>query len=376
MNCEGCPKQKKRLLRSLRLLAMTHFLFIPLFLISCASPDLQPKDDKPRTIVWPLPPEQPRIVFMRNIAEPKDMGIKKSLFRKVVDILLGEEPEPHLIRPYGVFSDGKGKLYVTDTGLQVVHLFDLEKKRYRQIFKLPGGRLLNPIGVASDTMGNIYVSDSALNRIFVYNNRGEFSYFIGKEGDFQRVTGIAVSSKNDLIYAVDTAGHKIVVFDSRGNKVSEIGKRGAGDGEFNFPTHISIDNEGRLYITDSMNFRVQIIDGDGRFIGKFGSLGDRLGTFSKPKGISIDREGHIYVVDGIYDTVQIFDREGRLLLNFGRSGSGDGDFWLPGGITSDVKDYIYVADTFNNRVSEFRYLPQPEEEVTEEKESPAGGGGK
>ncbi len=346
------------------------FGFIVL-LSSCASPDLQPKGDRPSsTIVWPLPPEQPRIAFMRNIAEPNDLGIKKSFFRKVFEFIVGKEAEPHLIRPYGVFSDGKGKLYVADTGLQAVHIFDFDKKIYTQIFKLPGGRLLSPIGVTSDPSGKIYVSDSVINRVFVYSSKGEFSYVIGKEGDLQRAAGIAVNPKNDQIYVVDTAGHKVVAYDQTGNKIAEIGHRGGENGEFNFPTHISIDNDGKLYITDSMNFRVQVFEADGRFISKFGKLGNRLGTFSKPKGIGVDREGHIYVVDGIYDTVQIFDMEGKLLLNFGKSGTGDGNFWLPAGIYIDGKDHIYIADTYNNRVSEFRYLPQPEEEVTEGKESP------
>lgn len=352
------------------------FVFI-ILTTSCASPDLQPKGDRPSsTIVWPLPPEQPRIAFMRHIGEPNDLGIKKSFFRKVFEFIVGKEAEPHLIRPYGVFSDGKGKLYVADTGLQAVHVFDFEKKRYSQIFKLPGGRLLNPIGVASDDLGNIYVSDSVINRIFIYSSKGVFSSALGKEGDLQRVAGIAVNPKNDQIYAVDTAAHKVVVFDISGNKVTEIGHRGGGDGEFNFPTHISIDNEGRIFITDSMNFRVQVFEADGRYISKFGKLGNRLGTFSKPKGVSVDREGHIYVVDGIYDTVQIFDMEGKLLLNFGKSGTGDGNFWLPAGIFIDGKDHIYIADTYNNRVSEYRYLPQPEEEVTEGKEPPTGSEGK
>lgn len=357
-------RRKRRVF--LRLASNLLFLVSTLSLvISCASPELQPGDNRSRTIVWPLPPEQPRIAFIQNIAEPKDLGIKKSFFRKVFEFIVGSEMEPHLIRPFGIFSDGKGRVYVTDTGLQAVHIFDFTNKKYQQLFKLPGGRLLSPIGVASDTLGNIYVSDSVINRIFVYSNKGEFSSVIGKAGDFQRVAGIAVNPKNDNIYAVDTAGHKIIVFDPSGKRLTEIGKRGEGDGEFNFPTHISIDNEGHLYITDSMNFRVQILDSDGRFESKFGRLGNKLGTFSKPKGVSVDREGHIYVVDGIYDTVQIFDREGRLLLNFGKSGNDDGNFWLPSGIFVDGKDYIYIADTYNNRVSEFRYLSQPEEEAIE-----------
>jgi DNA-binding beta-propeller fold protein YncE len=311
-------------------------------------------------IFWPVPPDPPRIGYVSSFSEPKDMNRTKSFFKKAVDFIFGEDTEPRIVRPYGVLSDGKGTVYVTDVGLQVVHVFDFAEKSYRQVFKLKNGRLRSPIGVAIDSSASgeemLYVSDSELNRIFVYDPKGKMVREIGKEGEFQRVAGIAINPASHILYAVDTAGHKVVAFDRQGKKSFEFGKRGSGEGEFNFPTHISLDREGSLYVTDAMNFRIEMFDARGKFTSKFGSLGNTLGSFSKPKGVTIDRHGHVYVVDSLYDTVQIFDKEGRLLLNFGSAGSKEGNFWLPAGISADGQDRIYVADTYNHRVQVFQFL--------------------
>jgi len=340
-------------------------------LTACASAPV-----KKIEIFWPLPPDPPRIGYVASISEPKDLDRKKSFFRKVVEFLFGEETEPHIIRPYGVFSDGKGNMYVTDIGLQVVHVFNFTEKSYRQVFKLPEGRLRSPIGVAADRSDsgeeNLYVSDSELNRIYVFDSKGNVIREMGKEGELHRVSGIALNPTTRILYAVDTTGHRVVAFDREGKKLFEFGKRGNGDGEFNFPTNISVDREGSLYVTDSLNFRVEIFDSEGQFKSKFGSLGNTIGTFSKPKGVTIDQHGHIYVVDGIYDTVQIFDQAGRLLLNFGGAGSKEGDFWLPAGIAADGQDRIYVADTYNHRVQIFQFLG----ESTESGTAPVANGGK
>src|SRR4029077_20956424 len=119
---------------------------ILLFLTACA-----PAPVKKVEIFWPLPPDPPRISYISSFSEPKDLGRTKSFFRKAIEFLFGEDTEPHIIRPYGVFSDGKGKVYVTDMGLQVVHVFDFAEKSYRQVFKLENGRLRTPIGVAIDS---------------------------------------------------------------------------------------------------------------------------------------------------------------------------------------------------------------------------------
>ena len=336
------------------------FLWLGLILTSCATTEVAKGHKVER--YWPLPPDPPVISYLNSFSEPKDLGAKRSWFRMTVEFLFGKGSAPHMVRPYAVTTDGKGRVYVTDTGLQAVHIYDFSAKSYQQIFWIDRGRsrLMSPVGVALDDSGLIYVSDSELNRIFVYEpKKRRLVRTIGEAGQFHRLTGIAYDSKLRRLYAVDTAAHNVSVFDLSGKKLMTFGQRGSQDGELNFPTHITIDSEGTLYITDSMNFRVQIFDADGKFLGKLGRLGNTLGSFSKPKGVAVDSSGHIYVVDGIYDTIQIFDRKGDMLLNFGQAGEKEGDFWLPAGIAVDKENRIYVADTYNRRVEVFQFLGEP-----------------
>lgn len=334
---------------------------LSLMMTACATTELakNPKVER----YWPLPPDPPVISYINSFSDPKDLGAKRSWFRRTVEFLFGKASAPHMLRPYAVATDGRGRVYVTDTGLQAVHIYDFSDKTYRQIFWIERGRsrLMSPVGVAVDEDGKIYVSDSVLNRIFVYEpNKDKLARTIGDAGQFKRLTGIAYDPKRRRLYAVDTAENTVTVLDPSGKKLMTFGRRGDRDGELNFPTHITVDSEGTLYITDSMNFRVQIFNAEGKFLGKLGHLGNTLGSFSKPKGVAVDSSGHIYVVDGIYDTVQIFDRKGELLLNFGRAGEKAGDFWLPAGIAVDDKNRIYVADTYNKRVEVFQFLGEPQ----------------
>jgi len=136
---------------------------------------------------------------------------------------------------------------------------------------------------------------------------------------------------------------------------SIIGKRGPGEGQFNFPTHIAAKN-GFIYVVDALNFRVQVFDGSGKFIRVFGSPGRGGGNFSKPKGIAVDGQRRIFVADAMFDNVQIFNSEGRFLYYFGGPGQGQGEFWMPTGIMVDSDDTIWVADTYNNRIQVFKLV--------------------
>ena len=344
---------------------LSTFLVLLLTLLGCATTDVA----KPRVErYWPVPPDPPRIAYVSSFSNPNDLGKKRGWLFFASRFLFGEGQEPYILRPYTVAVDREGRVYLTDTGLQAVHIYDFAKKNYDQIFWIERerSRLMSPVGVAVDDQRNVYVSDSQLNRIFVYRpKKFRLTRVIGEPGEFSRLGGLTFNRKNKRIYAVDAGGHREVAFDQEGQQVLSFGRRGGDDGEFNFPSHIASDREGFLYVTDSMNFRVQIFDQDGVFIHKFGKLGRVLGTFSKPKGVSVDSEGHIYVVDGIYDTVQVFDRQGRLLMHFGQAGEKEGDLWLPNGIAIDDRDQIYVADTYNQRIQVFQFLGSPGLEETE-----------
>lgn len=305
-------------------------------------------------LFWPLPPDPPRIKYVKSFSDSKEVLPPKGFFKKAISFFFGEDEKPKLIHPYGLSVGAQGKIFITDTELQVVHLFDYSAQVYRQFFRIPGGRLTSPVGIAVDSEHNLYVSDSELGRIFQYKTSGAFVKVW--ETPFKRPTGIAIDQERKVLYVVDTAEHHVLVFNLNGEKVSEFGKRGDGEGEFNFPTHIAVNpGNGDVYVSDSMNFRIEQFTSQGKFIKQIGSSGYHIGNFSKLKGIAVDSRGLIYAVDGLYDTVQIFNEKGEFLLNFGKAGNHEGEFWLPAGIAV-FQDSIYVADSYNQRVQVFQLI--------------------
>jgi DNA-binding beta-propeller fold protein YncE len=318
-------------------------------LVACA-PGMPEK--KKIDLVWPLPPDEPRIKYVDYFYSSLDLGARSG----ITEALFGEEKVESFIKPYGVAVDSEERVYVTDLGR--VWVIDFKNKTYRFIGDEPGvGRLVLPIGVATSSDGRIFVTDTSLDRVFVYNKEGKTVGAIGETGEFVGASGVAIDEKKGIIYIVDARKHQVNIYSLNNyKKLGVLGKRGSDDGEFNFPTNIAVDKEGRLYVVDTGNFRVQIFDSDGRFLRSFGRVGDTPGSFARPKGIAIDSEGHIYVVDAAFQNFQIFDFEGNILLFVGSGGIEPGQFILPAGIAIDNEDRIYVINQIPPSLQIFEYM--------------------
>jgi DNA-binding beta-propeller fold protein YncE len=349
------------LTRHLNVIIFCFACFLSLIAGGCATTEMPSSFSETHVmdslLVWPPSPQTPRIQYLGSLSKPADLGMQHSWFSRVLDTVFGtEKRQGVMLRPFGVFADAD-RIYVTDPGVYLLHVFDLKGKRYFQIKNVGDQKLVSPVGIAVDEHKKIYLSDSVLRKVFQFNKDGEYLREIGSSQIFLRPTGIAVDE--DRVYVVDTLGHKILVFSKEhGTLLFTFGKKGGLEGSFNYPTNIFIGKDKHLYITDSMNFRVQIFDRDGNVVYYFGKAGDGSGNFSKPKGIAVDSEGHIYVADAHFDTIQIFDKDGRLLLVFGKSGTGGGEMTLPAGVFIDNQDKIYVADSFNKRIQIFQYLKE------------------
>lgn len=315
--------------------------------VSCAAPA------KPGVFVWPGSAQQPRIAYLESHSGQSDYAKAN-----VLDTLAGAKTLCYdLVKPYGVTARD-GKIYVADSQVGVVFAIDTIMKKVTFIGSAAQGRLALPLGVAVASDGRVFVSDAKLKRIYCYSPDGVLLMAIGQAGELLNPAGLAISDRLGRLYAVDSHGHNIRVYDTASGKLLfTIGKRGAGDGEFNFPTNAAIDNRnGNLYVVDTQNFRVEAFDKDGKFIRKFGRLGDRPGMFARPKGIGIDSEGHVYVSDAAFNNFQVFDDKGQLLLFLGSAGSNPGMFTMPSGMFVDSQDRIYAVDVYNRRVQVFQYL--------------------
>ena len=336
-------------------------LLLALAVSACTS-GLQPTEDKSAIgektpLVWPTESAPPRIAFVQTFSRPEDLGITKGFFARVVDVLFGAT-DAHLVRPMAV-AVVDHVVYVADPGAKGVHRFDQRNGHYDLLYTAEGKPMPSPVALAAGPAGKVYVSDSALARVFVIEPGTKGAKPLALDTQLRQPTGIAFDAASGELFVVDTAQHRVNVFDRKGALLSSFGRRGAEDGEFNYPTLLWRTREGLLYVNDSLNFRIQIFDERGRFVRKFGKQGDGSGDSMRQKGVALDRYGHVYIVDSLFHAIQIFDGRANFLLSFGAQGRDRGEFWLPTGIFIGEDDRIYVADSHNQRVQVFRYIGGP-----------------
>ena len=306
---------------------------------------------------WPGPPAPTRIRYLRSVSGSQDWGIEKSLFRRLIDTLLGSGNE-HFVRPAGV-AEFQRVLYVADPGAQALWILDAERNQIQKVQRIGEEVLLSPVAVAVQADGSVYLADSGLQTVFLLDRNGKLVKIAARKG-LQRPAGLAYDAARQRLYVADSAGQKIAVFAPDATLIGNWGHAGNGDGEFNYPTHLALDPAGTLLVTDALNFRVQAFDPDGHFLWKFGHLGDGSGDVNTPKGVACDRDGHVFLVNALFDAVQIFDRDGSFLLGFGEPGANPGQFWLPGGLFINPQNEIFVADAYNRRIQVLMEIPVPD----------------
>lgn len=304
-----------------------------------------------------------KLRFERSFASEEEVRTKKGFWSRVLDVVAGKAEVHYMVRPYSVASDSRGRVIITDPGAMGIHIFDFGQQKYKFISRPDAKEALRaPQCVALDQDDNIYVTDSQVGKVFVFDAGGKFRRTIGSikggEGFFKRPTGIAVDSAAQRIYVTDTLRDKIFVMDMQGSVLQTIGKHGTGELEFNYPTELRLAGN-NLVVVDAMNFRIQVVDRGGSFKYAIGQLGDNAGDFFRPKGVAVDSEGHVYVVEGLNANVQVFNDQGQLLYYFGNRGTALGQFQLPAGLFIDKDDHIFVADSYNHRIQVFHYFGLP-----------------
>lgn len=313
--------------------------------------------DTTQNLVWPQPPDQPRLRYLRTLTGAKDFedsGRTGQLFRWFSGEVAQHLP---LVSPYGVAADGEGRIWLSDTETGLVHLIDLRRQRVDYLHGVDNFRFRAPLGLAFDPAENrLFVADGVLKTVVVIDV--EKDRLLGQwapPGNFGRPAGVALDRQGQL-YVTDVLKSQIEVFNTEGKHVRTLRSQARPEG-FNRPANLWVDRQGQIYVVDSMNFQVEVLGPDGGPLGVIGGLGDSQGHFARPRGVAVDSDGHIYVADATFDNVQVFDLSGQLLLVLGESGKQSGQFSLPAGLAFDSQDRLYVVDSYNQRLQVFQYLP-------------------
>jgi streptogramin lyase len=166
---------------------------------------------------------------------------------------------------------------------------------------------------------------------------------------------LAMDAQGNIYVGSATTTGLIRVFDANGKFVTTWGKRGSGDGEFDFMLGIGIDLQGNVYVADFNRVRVNKFDSTGKFLMQWATE-QPIG----PSGLAVDTQGNVYVVNHRTHEHQIqkFDSNGQLLAEWGINGSGDGQIGAgghsgPEDLAVDQQGNVYVADRVNNRIEKF-----------------------
>ncbi len=133
----------------------------------------------------------------------------------------------------------------------------------------------------------------------------------------------------------------------------DFGEYGEKDGQFLWPTSVTLDREENVYVADEWLQRISIFDKNGKFLDKWGTPGNGDGELNHPSGMVFDQEDSLNIVDSFNDRVQKFTKDGTFLSKFGKKGSGEGELNFPWVITIDIQGNVYLADWENHRVQKF-----------------------
>ena len=264
--------------------------------------------------------------------------------------------------PMGLTINAAGKLYVADEeGAMITEWLPPETGgahlNYGSTFGSKGsgnGQFAYPVMSAIDGHGNIWVTDYGNHRIEEFSSTGTFIAAYGKygsgNGEFEDPQGIDINQSTGDVYVADAGNNRIEEFSSTGEFIRAFGT--SGSGELNDPEGVKIDSSGNVWVADTDHNRIVEFSSTGTYVAAYGSTGSGNGQFNKPTDIAFSGS-NLYVTDSANHRVQELSNTGTYISQFGTEGSGSGEFYTPEGIAADSAGNLYVVDGPSGRVQEF-----------------------
>lgn len=337
-----------------------------LVLTGCAAPvvDIPPKK---QLLLWPSLPDQPRFAFEATLRTEANIVVESEEQRLQRRFSGMERSDKAIIgKPSGIVAR-EGRVYLAEPSVKAVTVLDGARgKLFRFGLRVPN-TLDRPQAIALDLDGRVYVLDSGLHRVMVFDALGLFQFSIDIKSGFTNPVAVAASPDGQTIYVVDRGDlanddHKVVAFAPDGKEKFRLGARGLERGKFNIPLAAAVAPDGTLLVADSGNARIQAFDENGRFKFSFGGFGAELGRFSRPRAIATDSVGNIYVADAGFNNVQIFNAKGELLMPLGGMNQvpGPGNYSLIGSIAVDEANRLFITDNLFRKIDVFRQLSDEE----------------
>ena len=248
--------------------------------------------------------------------------------------------------------DSNGRVFISDLYNYRVQVLN-SNGTYSTKWGSPGtnnGQFVSITGIAIDGANNVYVCDAY--RIQKFSNAGGFldSIDANRLGTPFSPCGLDIAANGDL-YVSDLLNNRLLVISSAGALLNQWGSFGMGQGQFNRPTSLALDNS-NVYIADQRNHRVQVFTKTGAFV--------RSWIVYAPVGIALGNDTNVYVTSGEGGSVHVYTKNGDTLGQFGSFGVANGQFDYPNGLTFDSANALYVCEQGNSRIVRFEKAALPQ----------------
>ncbi len=288
--------------------------------------------------------------------------MKRSIFTLFIFLLLSEsvfaglvaekvvQLKSNLDQPSDIAVRDDGRVYVLDgVNNRIVVFTPNGEKDF--IFGTGESVLKRPMGIAIAD-GKVYIADSGQHRIVVFNLRGEFIKALPLAGELPPEP-VALTVADGIATWSDRRNHRVCRSDINTDETLLCwGKRGDGEGDFQFPFQLKSDRDGYIYVVDVLNGRVQVFNHQGRYFNQIGRFGLEPGELYRPNGLAFYDDDYLLVSDAYRGTVSVF-QNGRS-VGLLRDDHGEAlRFATPVGLTIR-HDRLYVADMMMNNIEVFR----------------------
>jgi hypothetical protein len=309
--------------------------------------------------------------------------------------------ENEFIEPEGLtFDKGDpipGRLTIGDTGNNRFQVYSDREGDYAShqltfgMYGISGNELSWPTGVAVDSKGNVWVADEDNYRVDEFSESGSFIRSIGSQGEgpgqLEDVFGVAVANghiwvtngkwveeygekgeyirrfnggeylrgialnKAGDIWVVSGGEDRVKEYSEGGVPQEEFGSEGSGNGEFEGPSAIALEENGDLWISGNTpsegRQRVQEFNEKGEYLRQIGTEGEK--HYRGYTGIQADSNGDVWFAQnpfsspGVHGGVEIYTEAGEYEEQFGTSGTHE--VGSPVGLFLDSKGNAWVTNT-------------------------------
>lgn len=252
-----------------------------------------------------------------------------------------------LREPHGIALDGRGNIYVADTGNSRIVKFDPSGRELIAFGKNGSGpgQFVKPLVAAVSPQGNLLVLDSETSWIQVFTPDGKFlKRFAGPDMNFYHPAGMAVSSDGTVAVAV-TGGNRVVLLDSdgklKGSPITGIEKQ-----PFSQPSGVYFDPRGGIHIYQTASPKAPStlfhLTSAGELAGRW-IAADASSTVDTPR-FALASDGRVYMTNPHQQQVRVYDANGAQYHVINMVGDQAAPLKLVAGIAIDGQGRIYILD--------------------------------